>query len=209
MRRVGVILGLLIAGAIGASADTYPRQPGVAIDRYAFAVTLSDANNEIQMGETVDLHATAAGVASVEFDLCGVGPRTPGPVADPCVGARRGGGGASPGGGGLSGAANESAAPTGMTVTAVTSDGKPLTFTHKNDRLHVTFAQPPAAGGRVSLAIAYHGVPSTGLQIGNNKHGDREFFSNDWPQLARNWLAVIDHPSMKAPDSMTVIAPRH
>ena len=150
MRRLSLMAVLVIVGAIGVSADTYPRQPGVAIDRYAFAITFSDTNNDIQMAETVDLRATAAGLSAVDFDLCGVGPRTPGPVADPCVGSRRGGGGASPGGGGLSGSANESATATGMTVTAVTSDGKPLQFTHKNDRLRVMLAQSlvPGDGSR-------------------------------------------------------------
>src|SRR5262249_20416650 len=126
--------------------DTYPRQPGVAITRYAFDVTLTDASSEITVTEVIDLRFTSSGVTSVDLDLCGADPaRTPGPAGDPCVGAGGGGGGraggatASPGGGGLSGSANQTAAATvaGMTVTSVVADGAPVTFTHENDRLHL------------------------------------------------------------------------
>jgi aminopeptidase N len=199
----------LVAVAIGrVNADTYPRQTGFTIMRYSFDVTLNDANSEIVVSDTVDLQFTAAGVTGIDLDLCGVKPqRTAGAIADPCMGGRSGGA-ASPGGGGLSGSANAATTPTGMTVTGVTADDKPLRFTHQNDRLHVDFSKPSQAGARFSFTVTYHGTPSTGLQIGNNRYGDRGFFSNDWPQLARNWLATIDHPSMKAATSMTVVAPR-
>jgi len=39
-----------------ARGDTYPRQAGVTITRYAFDVTLSDASSEIVVRETVDVH---------------------------------------------------------------------------------------------------------------------------------------------------------
>ncbi len=209
-RKITLVVALVVVAILRVDrlqADTYPRQTGVKITRYAFDVTLSDASSEIAMSDTVDLLFTAAGVSGVDLDLCGVkANRAPGAIADPCMGGR--GAGASPGGGGLSGSANAAATPTGMTVTAVTSAGQPLRFTHENDRLHIAFPAASQAGARLSFTVTYHGTPSTGLQIGNNKYGDRGFFSNDWPDLARNWLATIDHPSMKAPSSMTVTAPR-
>lgn len=208
-----MLVALAAAGAPRLAADTYPRQAGVSITRYAFDVTLTDTSSEITVTEVVDLRFTANGVASVELDLCGVNPaRTPGAIVDPCVGARGGAGRggsatASPGGGELSGAANQTTTPAGMNVTAVTADGVPVTFTHRNDRLHIAVPRPSQAGGSWTFTISYHGTPATGLEIGNNRYGDRGFFSNDWPHLARNWLATIDHPSMKAPISMTVTAP--
>lgn len=208
MKRSLALAAVMVVVAIGAlGADTYPRQTGFQILRYSFDVTLSDANSEVIVTDTVNLQFTAAGVTAIDLDLCGVKPqRTAGAVPDPCMGARAGGASAS--GGGLSGSANESATATGMTVTAVTADARPLRYTHQNDRLHVEFPQPSKIGERFAFTVSYHGTPATGLQIGNNRYGDRGFFSNDWPQLARNWLATIDHPSVKAATSMSVTAPR-
>ncbi len=200
-----MVMLMLAMGTLG--ADTYPRQAGFQVLRYSFDVSLSDANNDVVVSETVHLQFTAAGVTGIDLDLCGVKlQRAVGAVPDPCMGTRAGG--ASAGGGGLSGAANESASPTGMTVTAVTADATPLRYTHLNDRLHVDFPEPSKTGERLAFTVSYHGTPATGLQIGNNRYGDRGFFSNDWPQLARNWLATIDHPSVKAATSMSVTAPR-
>ncbi len=194
-------------------ADPYPRQPGVSITHYAFEVTLSDASNEITVTEVVELRFTTSGITSVDLDLCGVDtPRTPGVIVDPCVAAdagagRAGGSTASLGGGTLSGSTNQTSTPAGMTVTSVVADGGPVSFTHRNDRLHLALPRPSQAGAPWSFTVSYHGTPATGLRIGNNRYGDRGFFSNDWPQLARNWLATIDHPSMKAAVSMSVTAP--
>ena len=211
--RIVILVALAAAGAPRLDADTYPRQPGVSITRYAFDVTLTDTSSEITVTEVVDLRFTTNGVASVDLDLCGVNPaRTPGAIVDACVGARSGAGRAgaataSPGGGDLSGSANQTTTPAGMTVTSVTADGAPVTYTHRNDRLRISVPRPSKAGESWTFTVSYHGMPATGLQIGNNRYGDRGFFTNDWPHLARNWLATIDHPSMKAPVSMTVTAP--
>jgi len=214
VRLLLVTSAILSVSSITIGADTYPRQPGFTIANYAFSITLSDESNEIVMNEVVDLQFTAAGVASITLDLCKADPaRARGAVPDPCLGARNGS--ASPGGGGLSGSANTASGPTGMTLTAVsgaadgTGSGQPLHFTHQNDRVRIDLPQPSQPRMRFSVSLSYHGTPSTGLQIGNNQYGDRGFFSNDWPNLAHNWLATIDHPSMKAPISMTVTAPRH
>jgi len=209
-------VGLLSAAVPRLAADTYPRQAGVTISRYAFDVTLNDETSEIAVRETVEVHFTAPGVTAVELDLCGVSPaRAPKTVVDPCIGARGGSGAgraggapASPGGGGLSGSANETAVTTGMVVSEVVADGTPVRFVHRDDRLRVDLPHPSEAGAAWSFAVTYRGTPATGLQIGNNRYADRGFFSNDWPDLARNWLATIDHPSMKAATAMTVTAPR-
>src|SRR5262249_26959301 len=46
------------------------------------------------------------------------------------------------------------------------------------------------------------------ILIANNKYGDRGFFSDSWPDKARNYRASIDHPSAKAPVTTIVTAPR-
>ena len=86
----------------------------------------------------------------------------------------------------------------GMTMKSVTRDGKPAPFTHQNNRLTLTLAQPPAAGEEVSFDVQYQGAPANGLRLINNIHGERTAFSENWSNQARQWLPMIDHPYDKA-----------
>jgi aminopeptidase N len=97
----------------------------------------------------------------------------------------------------------------GMKVDGVTAGSAPLRFEHVGDRLRVALAQPSRAGERASFIVRYHGTPATGLLIGKNKHGDRTFFSDDWPNKAHQWLPTIDHPYDKATCEFRVTAPAH
>jgi aminopeptidase N len=97
----------------------------------------------------------------------------------------------------------------GMTVTGVSSGETPVAYRHENDALHITLPAPSEANQRSQYTISYRGVPATGLIIGPNKHGDRTFFSDNWPNRARNWLPVIDHPYDKAMCEFVVTAPNH
>jgi len=40
-----------------------------------------------------------------------------------------------------------------------------------------------------------------------NKYGERTFFSANWPDKARQWLPMIDHPSDKATSEFLITAP--
>ena len=97
----------------------------------------------------------------------------------------------------------------GMGVSRVTSEGNSLSFRHENDALYITLAAPSTAGQRSKYRVVYKGIPASGLKIANNKHGDRTFFSDNWPNRARNWLATIDHPYDKAMCEFIVTAPDH
>ncbi len=200
--RILAVLSLLLAATVGVTADVYPRQPGISVKGYTFDITLNDADNDIAVRATVDLEFVAAGVTAVELDLCQfrAAPRpakTPAGLGDPCAEPPARGERPAPSGG------------KGMTVTAVTSAGSALRFQHARDRVRVTLPRAFAAGERFAFTVDYHGVPATGLLIANNKHGDRSFVSNSWPDKARNHLASIDHPSVKAPVTTIVTAPRH
>ena len=59
------------------------------------------------------------------------------------------------------------------------------------------------------MTIRYRGTPAAGLRIGNNMHGERTFFGENWPNLVRNWLPMIDHPYDKATGEFIVTAPSH
>ena len=97
----------------------------------------------------------------------------------------------------------------GMTVTAVTESGVSHRFEHVQDRLRVAPERPFRAGERREMVVRYHGVPAAGLLIAPNKHGDRTFFSDNWPDKARQWLPVVDHPYDKATSEFLVTAPAH
>jgi aminopeptidase N len=97
----------------------------------------------------------------------------------------------------------------GMTVSGIVSEGKPLRFTHAGEELLIQLPAPSQPNQRSTYTITYSGVPAAGLKIGNNKYGDRTFFSDNWPDKGRHWLPLVDHPSDKATCEFVVTAPAH
>lgn len=97
----------------------------------------------------------------------------------------------------------------GMQVSSVMSDGKALAYTHEHDELMIKLPSASTLHQRNQYVISYKGIPATGLKIANNKYGDRTFFSDNWPNKGRNWLATIDHPYDKAMCEFIVTAPNH
>ncbi|MBP7551679.1 MAG: hypothetical protein KA761_15415, partial [Gemmatimonadaceae bacterium] len=97
----------------------------------------------------------------------------------------------------------------GMQVGSVTSRGAALAFAHRADRLTITLARPSTANEVVEFVVRYGGIAADGLHITRTKYGDRTFFSDDWPDKARQWLPTIDHISDKATMEMIVVAPAH
>jgi len=95
----------------------------------------------------------------------------------------------------------------GMTVSGVTSSDAPVRFEHKDDRLSITLDPPASAGQRRTFTVTYRGIPRAGLRIGKNRHGERTFFSENWPDKARQWLPAVDHPADKATSEFVVTAP--
>ena len=97
----------------------------------------------------------------------------------------------------------------GMEVLSVISAGTPLDYRHEDDLLTVLLAQSAIAGALDSMTVTYRGVPASGLRIGPNKYGERTFFSDNWPNRARNWLPTVDHIGDKAMCEFVVTAPAH
>ena len=86
----------------------------------------------------------------------------------------------------------------GMKVSGVSQGKIPLIFRHADDNLLIFLRSGSKAGQRTKFTVTYSGIPATGLKIANNKYGDRTFFSDNWPNKARNWLPLVDHPYDKA-----------
>jgi aminopeptidase N len=164
--------------------DDYPKNPNIDVLNYIFRLTLSDGTEAIRGEATVDARFLVDGITEITLDLINESPQRDG---------------------------------RGMTVVGVVSETGPLDFQHQNDRLRIhqndrlriSLQAPSAAGQRARFRITYRGVPATGLIIGNNKHGDRTFFSDNWPNKARHWLPTVDHPYDKATCEFIVIAPNH
>jgi aminopeptidase N len=95
----------------------------------------------------------------------------------------------------------------GMTVAEVAIASVPVAFTHRADRLILSLPAPPQAGERRVFTVRYRGVPANGLRMLTNKFGERVFFSENWPNNARQWLPMIDHPYDKSTSEFTIIAP--
>ena len=162
---------ILLSHAAPTRADTYPRQPGVDVRHYAFALDISDTSTEIAGEARIDVRFTQAGVAVVALDLA------------------------------------SAASGKGMTVRSVTSNGAAVPFTHTAGVLRMQVPQPPAAGEERRFAVAYHGTPANGLRFLKNKHGEWCVFSENWPNRAREWLPMVDHPYDKATSEFIITAP--
>src|SRR5215475_3122476 len=87
MRTLSAVLArfMFVALPLGA-LDTYPRQPGVKVEHYAFALELTDASDEIRGETTVTIRFTKDGLTSFFLDLAtpsnGKGMTTTGVFAD-------------------------------------------------------------------------------------------------------------------------------
>ena len=171
---------LLLPAAV--AADTYPRQPSVDAVHYVFRLGLTDASNEITGETTITVKFQRDGVADLTLDLASI------------------------------------AGGKGMTVQSVRRGGPietpgpaidNLMFTHAESRLRLVLPPLTKAGSEFTFTVRYRGTPAAGLRIGSNMHGERTFFGENWPNLVRNWLPVIDHPYDKATGEFVVTAPSH
>ena len=96
----------------------------------------------------------------------------------------------------------------GMEVKKITFNGSEVSYSHENDVLLIETGALEYSS-RDIINVVYSGMPITGLIIGPNMHGDRTFFSDNWPNKARNWLPLVDHPYDKSTAEFIVIAPNH
>ncbi|HYE84807.1 MAG TPA: M1 family metallopeptidase [Vicinamibacterales bacterium] len=164
------------------SADTYPRQTGIDVVHYVFRLGLTDTSDEITGEATVTVKFLRDGVVDLSLDLTSL------------------------------------AAGKGMTVLSVRRGGPidvpgsrsdNIVFTHAQDRLRLVLPPLSKAGEELTFTVRYRGFPGGGLRIGENIHRERTFFSENWPNNARQWLPMLDHPSDKATGEFIITAPSH
>ena len=221
--------GLAIAVAVLAVpvAPASSQLPGAAVDvlDYRFELDLSDRSDEIEGRATIafrilrsatevafdlDDAAAASGLAPggrdgeagqaggmVVFSVVAKGPAAgSGPEPADRAGDARASG-------------TRTRTGTGDPASQPPVSGQALGFRQRDDRLHVSLDREAAAGERRRVEIRYRGVPADGFTIGTNRHGERTFFADNWPNRAHHWLPVVDHPSDKATVAFLVTAPSH
>lgn len=96
---------------------------------------------------------------------------------------------------------------TGMTVSGVSSPDGSIDAVHSGDRLTFTLPSAPESGARREFTVRYAGMPNDGLRFPRNKFGEWSAFSQNWPNKAREWLPMVDHPYDKATSEFIVSAP--
>ncbi len=85
----------------------------------------------------------------------------------------------------------------GMSVKRIYDErNNPMRYRHTKDSLWIYFNN--IAPGPFSIFVDYYGIPKDGLIITKNKWGASTVFGDNWPNRARHWLALLDHPSEKA-----------
>jgi aminopeptidase N len=94
----------------------------------------------------------------------------------------------------------------GMHLSQVSIDGQKIPYTHENGK--VTFELKSMAD-TIHTTFVFSGIPEDGLIISKNKHGNRTFFSDHWPDRGSHYLPLNDHPSDKATSRFTVLTPSH
>lgn len=192
-RRGAIALALWAATSAALVADTYPRQDGVDVEEYVFRLELGDESNALEGLTTIAVRFTRDGVVELGLDLVG-----PSEGAD--AGMRVAG---------VWWADGRQGETLRAARLAPEQRGTAVEFTHAAERLSVRLPEPSSAGGLAFVTVAYSGIPATGLEIGPTKHGERSFFSENWPNRARHWLPTVDHPYDKARSQMVVTAPDH
>jgi aminopeptidase N len=175
MSRGFLVVLLVVLGAAQVGADTYPKNRGVDVLHYRFALDLQDQDDRLSGTADVDVRLVGEGATALRFDLINL----------------------------------DTATGRGMTVSRVTIGGANVPFVHRDHALTITLPRRFGTDERLRVQMAYAGVPASGLKIANTKHGDRTFFSDNWPDKARHWLPTVDHPYDKATSEMIVTAPSH
>ncbi|NJB71841.1 aminopeptidase N [Saonia flava] len=93
----------------------------------------------------------------------------------------------------------------GMTISNVYEGDNVTHYTFEQNKIKIT---PTSSNEKTrTFKIQYSGVPERGLVIDTTKYGQRSFFGDNWPNLARHWLPSVDHPSDKATIEFRITAP--
>ena len=93
----------------------------------------------------------------------------------------------------------------GMQVIEVLENDHKAKYTYEDDKIMISPSLDSTL--KSTYKIKYRGIPERGLVIDTTKYGQRSFFGDNWPNLARHWLPTVDHPYDKASIEFRITAP--
>jgi len=95
----------------------------------------------------------------------------------------------------------------GMEVTEVLENNQKASYSIQQDKILIR--PSPDNSLKSVYLVKYKGIAEKGLVIDKTKYGQRSFFGDNWPNLARYWLPCVDHPYDKAPVDFKITAPEY
>jgi aminopeptidase N len=95
-----------------------------------------------------------------------------------------------------------------LVVDSVKVDKQPVLFNHTSGRLEVRLSRPLENATRISIEVVYHGKPTDGLIMRNDKDGRPSVVGDNWPDRVHHWIPSLDHPSAKATVNFSITAPK-
>lgn len=95
----------------------------------------------------------------------------------------------------------------GMEVIGVLEDSIKANYSYEGNKLKIIPSN--SLSKQRTFKVLYKGIAERGLVIDTTKFGQRSFFGDNWPNLARHWLPSVDHPSDKASIEFRITAPDH
>jgi len=84
----------------------------------------------------------------------------------------------------------------GMELIEVLENNEKAKYTYEDDIIVISPSLDATL--KSTYKVRYRGIPERGLVIDTTKYGQRSFFGDNWPNLARYWLPTVDHPYDKA-----------
>src|SRR4029079_9280383 len=94
-----------------------------------------------------------------------------------------------------------------LKTDSVSIDGGPAMFKHQNGKLKIDFPTVVNAGAKLRVTVKYHGKPTDGLLLTNDKDGTPAAVGDNWPDRVHQWIPSLDHPSAKATVTFNISAP--
>ena len=95
----------------------------------------------------------------------------------------------------------------GMEITSIFEDSLKADYVYERNKIKINPSN--YSSKERNYTISYQGIAESGLVIDTTKFGERSFFGDNWPNLARHWLPSVDHPSDKASIEFRITAPDH
>lgn len=94
-----------------------------------------------------------------------------------------------------------------MNINEILLEGKQINFRTKDDKIEIILDKTIDKDEIKTFLIKYEGIPHDGLIFSENIYKKRTIFADNWPDRAKYWMPVVDHPSDKATCEFIIYAP--